>query len=186
MLCGIPSTAHCVFVITTGKCKVSLLEGMWDVYSQTPIWHYPQLALVNVSEQKFPVSPIEHFDLSSQIAVTNSGVSSVFNCVCVCVCVCLCVCVCIYIYIYIYGHGITIKHGSSTGGPRAARGSRAAATFVSHVCTIKIFNNLGNQMCHLLLYFHVRPAQQATIPDVVLCHKNVGDPCHKESRYAVS
>ena len=43
---------------------------------------------MNVSEQKFPISPVEHFVLSPQVAVTNSGVVSVFD----------------YIYIHTHTH----------------------------------------------------------------------------------
>ena len=32
-------------------------------------------------------------------------------------------------------------------------------------------------MCHLLLFFHVRPADQPATTGVVFCHEKFGDPC---------
>jgi hypothetical protein len=40
----------------------------------------------------------------------------------------------------------------------------------------KIHNNLAGD-AHLLLFFHVRPANQPTVTGVDLCHEKVGRPC---------
>ena len=50
------------------------------------------------------------------------------------------------------------------------------ATFVNCVYTIKFHSNLGSQLHHLILFFHLRPANQSTIMGVDLCLQKVADP----------
>jgi len=40
----------------------------------------------------------------------------------------------------------------------------------------KLLSNLGGYVYQLLLLFHVRPANQPTVPGVALCNKKVVDP----------
>jgi len=52
---------------------------------------------------------------------------------------------------------------------------RPPAIFVNYVDTYykKLYNNLGGQVYHLLLSFHVRPTKQPTITGVAPCHIKV-------------
>jgi hypothetical protein len=53
---------------------------------------------------------------------------------------------------------------------------RPAATFVDNMYAISLQNNLCDSLYQLLLFFHVQPANQATITGVALCYKNVAHP----------
>jgi len=62
--------------------------------------------------------------------------------------------------------------------PASCQGSTTlpAARFVNYVYTIKILNKLGCQVYHLLLFFHMWPANQPTVTGMDLCHKKFGRP----------
>jgi hypothetical protein len=66
-------------------------------------------------------------------------------------------------------------HGSPTRGLPGCI-MRLAATFINYVYSIKITNNVGGYVYHLLLFFHVRPADQPTVTSVTLSHKKFGRP----------
>ena len=71
-----------------------------------------------------------------------------------------------------------LLHGSTISGP-PDRIMRPAATFANYLYKLswKLHNTLGGQAYHLLLFFHMRPANQPAITDLAVCHKTFGYPC---------
>jgi hypothetical protein len=52
------------------------------------------------------------------------------------------------------------------------------ATIINYVYTIKLHNNLGILVYHLMLPFHVRLVNQPTMMGATFCHKKVGCPLY--------
>jgi hypothetical protein len=57
-------------------------------------------------------------------------------------------------------------------------GLEPAAAFENYVLYTPqiLYNNLGGEVYHVPLFFHVRPADQPTVAAAARCRDNVGDP----------
>ena len=59
-------------------------------------------------------------------------------------------------------------------------------TFVNVYILLKLHNNIGGEVYQLLLFLHVRPANQLTITGSVLWHKMVESACRTLTSYVTT